>query len=353
MGALNCKSRNRTCFYATTSDKFKLGQQTCVSVSTAADVNEADDEVGYMVLMRIIRRKHRKCLKLLIKSGADVNTVNYNGSTALCVRIGKNHRECVNFVMEAGVMAADGRKLLGDNSTKGAFYFRHEPLARLLMSGGADVNVSDDSGIPLTIAAHRGYVPFMKLLTDVGADVNAPDYQGRTPLICAARTRHFTCMNILIHAGADLNATDSDGYSALAASVGPGLKTPSMMTCTELLLQKGADVSKALREESMIYIDYVFSLEGFMLLYAAGVPLDENATIHGRHLVQENSTMRLQNICRGAIRKHLLELDSTSLFVRVPRLGLPRSMTSHLLYDVKLHLPIPEGEEDYLGTISL
>ena len=219
MGALNCKSRN-----GTTSDKFKLAQQTCVRLPAGAAVNEADDEVGYMVLMRIVRRKHRKCLKLLIKSGADVNTVNYNGSTALCVRIGKNHRECVNFVMEAGVMAADGRKLLGDKSAKGAFYFKQEPLARLLMSGGADVNVSDDSGTPLTIAAHRGYVPFMKLLTDVGADVNALDYQGRTPLICAARTRHFRCMNILIQAGADVNATDSDGYQLLQHLLGQDLK---------------------------------------------------------------------------------------------------------------------------------
>ena len=350
MGTLNCKPRNRTCFYATTSDRFKLVPQTCVALSAGADVNETDDEVGYMVLVRIVRRRHRKCLKLLIKSGADVNTVNYNGSTVLCVRIGKNHRER----LEAEAAIADGRKLLMDNSAKSVFYFRLEPLSRLLKSAGAGVNVSDDSGTPLTIAAHRGYVPFMKLLIDVGADVNAPDYQGRTPLICAARTRHYTCMNILIKAGADVNATDSDGYSAVAASVGPGLKTPSMMTCTKLLLLKGADVNKAVRTETMIYIDYVFSLEGFMLLYAAGVPLDETDTIHGLHLVQGNSTVRLQKICRRAIRKHLLELDSTSLFVRIPQLEIPRSLTSYLLYDVSLDLTIPKGEEDTdFSTISL
>ena len=43
------------------------------------------------------------------------------------------------------------------------------------------------------------------------------------------------------------------------------------------------------------------------------------------------------NICRETISKHLLQMRDVNLFVRVPRLPLPRLMMSYLLYDVKLH----------------
>ena len=53
-------------------------------------------------------------------------------------------------------------------------------------------------------------------------------------------------------------------------------------------------------------------------------------------------------MCGEAIRKHLLDLDPhRHLFSRVPRLGLPRSLTEYLLYDMSLDT---HSEEDKNGS---
>ena len=45
----------------------------------------------------------------------------------------------------------------------------------------------------------------------------------------------------------------------------------------------------------------------------------------------------LKNLCRVAIRKHLLSVDlHTNLFARVPLLGLPATLARYLLYDIAL-----------------
>ena len=40
---------------------------------------------------------------------------------------------------------------------------------------------------------------------------------------------------------------------------------------------------------------------------------------------------RLRDLCRHTIRNHLLQLNQVNLFYRVPKLGLPASMTEYVL----------------------
>ena len=45
----------------------------------------------------------------------------------------------------------------------------------------------------------------------------------------------------------------------------------------------------------------------------------------------------LSHLCRGAIRKRLLDVDPhVNLFIRVPKIGLPSRLTKYLLFDVSL-----------------
>ena len=56
-------------------------------------------------------------------------------------------------------------------------------------------------------------------------------------------------------------------------------------------------------------------------------------------LLEETLKLNLKHMCRETIRKHLLSLDPHShLFGRVPRLGLPVSLTSYLLYNCSLNI---------------
>ena len=80
-----------------------------------------------------------------------------------------------------------------------------------------------------------------------------------------------------------------------------------------------------------------------LLLYAAGESLDgitfddaDDKTcaldyLHKREIC-------LKELCRETIRKHLLKLDRhTHLFGRVPRLGLPKSLTQYMPFNISLN----------------
>ena len=53
----------------------------------------------------------------------------------------------------------------------------------------------------------------------------------------------------------------------------------------------------------------------------------------------------LKNICREAIRSHLLQMSEVNLFVRVPSLPLPKALQSYLLYDQALDDVVKETDE--------
>ena len=72
--------------------------------------------------------------------------------------------------------------------------------------------------------------------------------------------------------------------------------------------------------------------ETAMLLYAAGEELEhEHRNTFGENL----KLLRLEHLCRVAVRKYLIDLDPHEhLFNRVTLLGLPPPIISFLLYDI-------------------
>ena len=63
---------------------------------------------------------------------------------------------------------------------------------------------------------------------------------------------------------------------------------------------------------------------------------DDKVPVEASEYLRSSAEISLMNICRETIRKHMLQMSQVNLFVRVPRLPLPRLMTSYLLYDVTL-----------------
>ena len=89
------------------------------------------------------------------------------------------------------------------------------------------------------------------------------------------------------------------------------------------------------------------------LLHAAGETTDDaaffefeiNATTFRRkidlpdYLLERHSNFSLKNVCREAIRKHLLYINQhLNLFMRNPQLGLPTRLAHYLLYDEELKI---------------
>ena len=96
--------------------------------------------------------------------------------------------------------------------------------------------------------------------------------------------------------------------------------------------------------------------ESCMMLHAAGEYIveqytDDNGKVHNCNVpwyildLHDSSELNLKHMCRETIRKHLLDIDPhENLFIRVPKIGLPSSLTKYLLYDVSLE-DDPEEEE--------
>ena len=193
---------------------------------------------------------------------------------------------------------------------------RHEVCVNILLRAGADVNTRDKHGItPLlrSVIAHSLFC--MKILIESGADVNTANDLGSTPLLKAVDFRNMDCVKLLLRCGAKINIVVTTYCSNLQTEV-----------------PTSSDTNNS-------YFDEADPDEITMVLFAAGQTLTKVIPSWGPvpGCMKPQNKANLQNLCRAAIRKHLLHLDPhTHLFYRVPRLGLHTSLVEYLLYNTSI-----------------
>ena len=292
---------------------------------------------------------HIKCIKILVKAGADVNTIfsnRYGRFTPLVEAAAKSTPQVVSVLIEAG----------------------------------ADVNMGTGNLFPLFSSIHRyrlnarGY-KVSKILTDAGADVNQVNCNGETALHAALSVLSEGCFNLMLKLGADVNIASKKGVTPLMKATGvcrhlqgmmmqgksaAAIKVEKVRSIRRIcrLLQAGAQVGR--RDHlgrNSIEISVTQQQENVkeihMLLYAAGETLDGptvpieagfnrncNRVIHidiPEYFQEIKENLDLKHLCREVIRKHLIDLDPHQhLFGRIPQLGLPSIVTEYLLYDCSL-----------------
>jgi len=130
-----------------------------------------------------------------------------NEETALHMAVKKGCLEIVEllFLPFPHLIDMDGRLDLNARNTDGdtplhiAIKYGHIDIFKLLLSKGADKNVTDK----------LGYTPFGRL------DLNARNKDGDTPLHIAIKYGHIDIFKLLLSEGADKNVTDKLGYTPL------------------------------------------------------------------------------------------------------------------------------------------
>lgn len=145
----------------------------------------------------------------------------------------------INVLIDRGA-DVDTREADGSTALHWAAQHGHEPVLTALLDAGADPDASSRYGItPLALAATNGDTATVSLLLDAGADVNSTSREGQTALMSAALNGRAETIRVLLEAGAKIDAAESyRGQTALMWAAGEG-----NVAAVETLLAAGADVS--------------------------------------------------------------------------------------------------------------
>ncbi|KAL7860599.1 hypothetical protein AOLI_G00169480 [Acnodon oligacanthus] len=183
------------------------------------------------------------CIEELLFRGAEVDA-DPGGRTALHDACAGGYDTCVKLLLDHGadpdLIAADGNAPLHLCNTPDSYC-----CAELLVSGGADVNVTqrDSCLTPLHVACRRGLEEHVELFLSHGADVSVQNLEGETPLnaACAGAERpseagrYLRVVQLLLSAGADARTAGRKQHSALHNAC-----ANCSYRITDLLLQHGA-----------------------------------------------------------------------------------------------------------------
>ena len=93
------------------------------------------------------------------------------------------------------------------------------PVLKALLRGGANVELTNQSGVAaLTAAAQVGHLSCLQLVLDAGAKPNAQDNGGHTALMTAVSFKQVECVRALLPVS-DLSLLNKEGLSAFHVSV--------------------------------------------------------------------------------------------------------------------------------------
>lgn len=141
-------------------------------IEAGADVN-AKDAINDSPYLYAGARGHLDILRLTLSHGADLKSTNRYGGTALIPASERGHVETVRTLIEAGVDVNHVNNLgwtalieaiiLSDGGP------RHQAIVKLLLDGGARIDVADKDGVtPLEHAKARGYGEIVAMLEAAG-----------------------------------------------------------------------------------------------------------------------------------------------------------------------------------------
>jgi len=214
-------------------------------LGAGADV-ESKNADGQTALMVVARTSNVAAAELLIKHGADVNgREERKGQTVLMWATAESQPAMVKVLLSHGA-DANARSTVYDWDRR----VTAEPRMKNMPSGGFT---------PLLFAARQGCLDCAKELVGAGAKVDMTDPDGITPLLSSLLNAHFDTAKYLLAANANPNKWDWWGRTPLYAAVDyntlphggrpdrPSLDDTTSSQMIETLLAAGANVNAQLK----------------------------------------------------------------------------------------------------------
>ncbi len=183
-------------------------------------------------------QRDRNSVSTLLKSGADVNATQVDGTTALHWATYNDDAETVAMLVHAGANV-NALNRYGVPPLAQACINGNAAIVKLLLDAGADPNAKMKGGeTVLMLAARSGSVDAVKALLARDATTNARERLGQTALMWAAAEGHTDVVRTLLDAGADINAKIDSGFTPFFFAVREG-----HLDTVRLLLKAGANVN--------------------------------------------------------------------------------------------------------------
>jgi len=152
-------------------------------------------------------------VELLVKAGART-------SLHCALRSDQQHRakrlKIAQVLLAAGA-PVDEKNISGVTALYQAVEWNDQPMVKLLLQSGANINAADRNGSPvlLNLVGTRADSALIAQLISAGAQIEARDRNGQTALMLAAKYSDKAMFETLVKAGADVNAVDSSGDTVL------------------------------------------------------------------------------------------------------------------------------------------
>jgi ankyrin repeat protein len=210
-------------------------------IDKGANVNTEDNN-GKTALLWTLQNGYFKSAKLLIDNNADVNI----RDTTLMEAYKNNHYNLLELIVddvniekvncktaESPLMKACRGCNFYDCKTEAMIHFDDPEIFKLLIDKGADVNTKDEFGNTALMQVNNPEIA--KLLIDKGADVNAKNKYGTTPLM---RVSNLETAKLLIDNGANVNAKDNEGETPLMVAT-----EFDEYEIVKFLIENGADIN--------------------------------------------------------------------------------------------------------------
>ncbi len=156
----------------------------------------------------------------LLKQGANVDSQDLRGRTALLAAVEENHIEVARLLIEAGADVNVQDRIL-DSPLLLAGASGTLEILQMILKAGPDFSLYNRyGGTALIPACERGHVEVVKTLLATEVDVDHVNHLGWTALLEAillsdGGPRHQEVVRLLVDAGADVTIADSDGITPL------------------------------------------------------------------------------------------------------------------------------------------
>lgn len=211
-------------------------------IKSGADVNEIDRHKVSLLMKAIENDNDKDIIDILIKAGADVNKLDKYDNTALMISSRRNDIDITKMLIEAG---ADVNKVNKNDATALTFA-RSRNIANILINAGAFV---DKESLVIN-AVKKGHSEIVELMIEKGVDVNIIYDFNKTLLMTAielgdkenARFKDqakIDIVNSLIKAGANVHVKYRDGKTLLMKACEKGY-----YDIVNLLIEAGVDVNE-------------------------------------------------------------------------------------------------------------